>query len=45
MTDTYLIRLRKGTAVNDSKCLFEHDPSPNEDHLPLQQNSIFYPVM
>ena len=42
---TYLVGLRKGTAVNESKGLFEHDPSANEDDLPLQRNSIFYPVM
>jgi len=42
---TYLIGLEKGTAVNESKGLFEHDPSANEDDLPLQRNSIFYPVV
>jgi hypothetical protein len=35
----------KSTAVNESKCLFEHDSSANEDNLPVQRNSIFDAVM
>jgi hypothetical protein len=42
---TYLVGLGKGTAIDESKCLFEHDSSANEDHLALQRYSIFYAVM
>jgi len=42
---TYLVRLGKGTAVYESKGLFEHDPSANENDLPLEGNGIFNPVM
>ena len=36
IADTYLVRLWKDTAVDQSEGLFEHDSSTNKDNLPLQ---------